>query len=48
METRGNIHLNEKFIKSWKNIYLYGVIKDEIEIFFFSLLKSEAKEDDAI
>lgn len=30
METRGNIHLNKKFIK---NIYLYGAIKDEIEIF---------------
>lgn len=30
METRGNIHLNKKFIK---NIYLYGTIKVEIEIF---------------
>lgn len=30
METRGSIHLNKKFIK---NIYLYGTIKLEIEIF---------------
>lgn len=30
MESWGNIHLNEKFIK---NIYLYGAIKEEIEIF---------------
>lgn len=30
METRGNIHLNKKFIKY---IYFYGAIKDGIEIF---------------
>lgn len=30
METRGNIHLNKKFIK---NIYLYGAIKAKIEYF---------------
>jgi hypothetical protein len=46
METRGNIHLNERFIKSWRNIYLYGVIKDEIEI--FSPLKSKERGEDAI